>query len=71
MSARAEISAAGPQDEERLKKALNQVPSNEELNAMLARSADELVLFNRLDRDMEWPDEQGMHPLQPAFSRTA
>ena len=30
---------------------------------MLARSADELVLFNRLDREMEWPDEQGMHPF--------
>ena len=36
------------------------MPSNEELNAMLARSADELVLFNRLDRELEWPDEQGM-----------
>lgn len=55
----ADAPAAGLQDEERLKKAVNQVPSNEELNAMVARSEDELVLFNQLDREMQWPDEQG------------
>ena len=49
------------QDEERLKKAVNQVPTNEELNAMLARSETELQLFNRLDQELEWPDEQGTH----------
>ena len=56
----AEAPAVGSQDEERLKKAVNQVPSNEELNAMVARSAGELELFNQLDRELEWPDEQGM-----------
>jgi len=54
-------SSAVAQDEERLKKAVNQVPTNEELNAMLARSENELQLFNRLDQELEWPDEQGMH----------
>ena len=54
-------SSAVAQDEERLKKAVNQVPTNEELNAMLARSETELQLFNRLDQELEWPDEQGTH----------
>ena len=27
---------------------------------MVARSETELVLFNQLDREMQWPDEQGM-----------
>ena len=54
-------SSAVAQDEERLKKAVNQVPTNEELNAMLARSENELQLFNRLDQELEWPDEQGTH----------
>ena len=54
-------SSAVAQDEERLKKAVNQVPTNEELNAMLSRSETELQLFNRLDQELEWPDEQGTH----------
>ena len=48
------------QDEERLKKAVNQVPSHEELNAMVARSEPELALFNQMDAELDWPDEQGM-----------
>ena len=47
------------QDEERLKKAVNQVPSHEELNAMVARSEPELQLFNQMDAELDWPDEQG------------
>ena len=47
------------QDEERLKKAVNQVPSHEELNAMVARSESELQLFNQMDAELDWPDEQG------------
>ena len=50
------------QDEERLKKAVNQVPSNEELNTMVARSESELQLFNRMDAELDWPDQQG--PVQ-------
>ncbi|CAK0787464.1 hypothetical protein CVIRNUC_010684 [Coccomyxa viridis] len=54
------------QDEERLKKAVNQVPSHEELNAMVARSESELQLFNQMDAELDWPDEQGEEEL-PAF----
>ena len=50
------------QDEERLKKALNQVPTNEELNAMIARSEVELQLFDRLDAELAWPDQEGKPP---------
>lgn len=47
------------QDEERLKKAVNAVPSRQELNAMLARSEAEQVEFDRLDRELSWPAEEG------------
>lgn len=50
------------QDEERLKKAVNQVPTNEELNAMIARSEAELQLFHRLDAELAWPDQEGKPP---------
>ena len=43
------------QDEERTKVGLNQVPSVDELNDMLARTPDELQLFQRLDRELDWP----------------
>ncbi len=52
------------QDEERLKKAVNQVPTNEELNAMIARSEAELQLFNRLDAELAWPDQEGKPSLE-------
>ena len=55
-------SALSVQDEERLKKAVNQVPTNEELNGMIARSKDELQLFNRLDAELAWPDQEGKSP---------
>ena len=50
------------QDEERLKKAVNAVPSNEELNSLLARSDGEKALFDRLDRELPWPQEEGVIP---------
>ncbi len=40
-----------------MKKAVNVVPTNSELNACLARSDDEKVLFDRLDAELEWPAE--------------
>ncbi len=50
------------QDEERLKKAVNAVPSRQELNAQLARSEAERVEFDRLDRELSWPAEEGLSP---------
>ena len=38
-----------------MKQAMNMVPSNEELNNMLARSPEEKVLFDRMDREHAWP----------------
>ncbi|BDA42833.1 ATP-dependent helicase BRM [Coccomyxa sp. Obi] len=46
------------QDEERLKKAVNAVPSRQELNAQLARSEAERVEFDRLDCELSWPAEE-------------
>ncbi len=45
------------------------MPTNEELNAMVARSEAEVVLFNQLDREMQWPDEQGMQFLTNLLER--
>lgn len=53
---------SGVQDEERLKKAVNAVPSRQELNAQLARSEAELVEFDRLDHELSWPAEEGVNP---------
>ena len=43
------------QDEERMKRAVNVVPSHRELNAMMARNPAEEELFNRLDAELPWP----------------
>ena len=45
----------GSQDEERMKKAVNLVPTHKELNAMLARTPAEEALFDRLDAELQWP----------------
>ena len=54
------------QDEERLKKAVNAVPSRQELNGQLARSEAERVEFDRLDRELSWPAEEGLTPISPS-----
>ena len=46
------------QDEERMKRAVNVVPSHSELNAMMARNPAEEELFNRLDAELPWPQIQ-------------
>ena len=46
--------AWGMQDEERTKQGLNEVPAPSEMNAMLARSPEELELFERMDAEMPW-----------------
>ena len=48
------------QDEERAERALNTVASLRELNESLARSEDELNLFNALDAQLSWPVPSGM-----------
>jgi hypothetical protein len=53
------------QDEDRLKKAVNSVPSHAELNAMLARSEEERVRFNRMDAEHDWPGFEGAPPHPP------
>lgn len=42
------------QDEDRLAMNENDAPTWEELNAQMARGPDELEMFNRLDREMNW-----------------
>ena len=42
----------------------NHVPSLVELNELLARTPEELELFNRMDREMDWPVEAGSEPVE-------
>ena len=56
------------QDEDRAKQGLNEVPSPGDMNAMLARSPEELQLFERMDAEMPWiPPSSGR--LQPPHCR--
>ena len=50
---------AGAQDEERLKKAINTVPTHAELNAMVARGEPEREAFDRMDAELSWPSLEG------------
>lgn len=54
------------QDEERTKVGLNEVPSVDQVNIMMARSPEELELFRRLDHELDWP--QAAHDV-PAWLR--
>ncbi len=56
------------QDEERTKRALNVVPTLEELNAATARTPEELTLFNRLDHEWDWPVLTGAPSCARAFA---
>ncbi|MEW5310062.1 MAG: hypothetical protein WDW38_001894 [Sanguina aurantia] len=56
------------QDEDRLKVAQNEVPTNEELNRLLARSDAEYVLFQRLDKELDWPGQPNRDPDSPPSS---
>lgn len=56
------------QDEERTKIAMNQVPSLEQMNEMLARTPAEQQLFAQLDRELEWPSPAHSAPLSACFA---
>lgn len=43
------------QDEERMKKAVNKIPTPAELNRLLARTPREVDLFDKLDAQPDWP----------------
>lgn len=55
-----QASLADAQDEDRLKRAVNTVPTHAELNAMLARSEQERLIFDHLDRTLTWPEPAGV-----------
>ena len=60
----------GLQDEERMKKAVNKVPTPAELNRMLARTPKEVDLFDKLDAQPGWPivpSGQSVAPASPSF----
>lgn len=55
----------GAQDEDRLKRAVNAVPTHAERNAALARSEQERLIFDHLDASLPWPEPASARPLRP------
>ena len=49
------LTALPLQDEERMKKAVNKVPTAAELNRMLARNDKEVEIFDKMDAQPDWP----------------
>lgn len=45
------------QDEDRLKQAVNEVQTHAQLNRQLARSPEELAIWDRMDAEGPWPTE--------------
>lgn len=56
------------QDEERLKKAVNEVPTHAQLNAMIARSEEERVAWDLMDTQLNWPAPPMGTPRGPMYS---
>lgn len=57
------------QDEERTKVGLNEVPSVDQVNIMMARSPEELELFRRLDHELDWPQAAHGEPAAECCRR--
>lgn len=56
-------------DEERYQETVHNVPSMQEVNRLIARSKEELELFDRMDEEIEWPGEMMKHRQIPKWLR--
>eukprot|EP00252_Welwitschia_mirabilis_P019206 TRINITY_DN4386_c0_g3_i1.p1 TRINITY_DN4386_c0_g3~~TRINITY_DN4386_c0_g3_i1.p1 ORF type:complete len:2283 (-),score=553.97 TRINITY_DN4386_c0_g3_i1:18-6866(-) len=56
-------------DEERYQETVHDVPSLHEVNRMIARSEEEMELFDRLDEELDWPGEMLKHHQIPKWLR--
>lgn len=58
-------------DEERYQENVHDVPSLQEVNRMIARSKEEIELFNQMDEDFDWTDEMIKYNQVPKWLRAA
>ncbi|KAL2330274.1 hypothetical protein Fmac_017855 [Flemingia macrophylla] len=56
-------------DEERYQEMVHDVPSLQEVNRMIARSEEEVELFDQMDEELDWPGEMMQHDEVPEWLR--
>lgn len=56
-------------DEERYQETVHDVPSLQEVNRMIARSEEEVELFDQLDEEFDWTEEMIKHNQVPKWLR--
>ncbi|KAJ7560784.1 hypothetical protein O6H91_04G145700 [Diphasiastrum complanatum] len=56
-------------DEERYQETVHDVPSMQEVNRLIARTEEEIEIFDQMDEDWEWPGEMLKHHEVPAWLR--
>lgn len=57
-------------DEERYQETLHDVPSLQEVNRMIARSEEEVELFDQMDEELDWIEEMTRYNQVPKWLRT-
>ncbi|CAK7348865.1 unnamed protein product [Dovyalis caffra] len=58
-------------DEERYQETLHDVPSLQEVNRMIARSEDEVELFDQMDEEFNWTEEMTRYDQVPKWLRAS
>lgn len=58
-------------DEERYQETVHDVPSLQEVNRMIARSEEEVELFDQMDEELDWTEEMTNYELVPKWLRAS
>ncbi|PIA49288.1 hypothetical protein AQUCO_01300264v1 [Aquilegia coerulea] len=58
-------------DEERYQETVHDVPSLQEVNRMIARSDEEVELFDQMDEDLDWIEEMTRYDQVPEWLRAS
>lgn len=58
-------------DEERYQETLHDVPSLQQVNRMIARSEEEVELFDQMDEELDWIEEMTRYDQVPKWLRTS
>ena len=58
-------------DEERYQETVHDVPSLHEVNRMIARSEEEVELFDQMDEEFDWTEEMTSHEQVPKWLRAS
>ncbi|KAK8345654.1 hypothetical protein V6Z12_A07G163400 [Gossypium hirsutum] len=58
-------------DEERYQETVHDVPSLHQVNRMIARSKEEVELFDQMDEELDWTEEMTCHEQVPKWLRAS